>query len=195
MKGFKIKEDKIIINRELTELDMFVKNFLEIIKDYTNYLIVSGFVSISTGRVRGTEDIDMLLPLLDKEKFLELFKELNEKGYWCYQTESEEEAYEYLENLHSLRFAKKNEMFPNMEVIPVTEKRKAKYFELTHPQIIKIQDFEFHIPWIEFEITYKEKVLKGKKDLEDAQHLRSFFSDILKQERFEQSEEAIKDAI
>ena len=51
----------IVINRELTKLDLFVKDFLDILKKHASYLIVSGFVSISTGRTRGTEDIDVLI--------------------------------------------------------------------------------------------------------------------------------------
>ena len=82
-----------------------------------------------------------------------------------------------------------------MEVVPVTKERKAKYFEFTNPQKIKIKDFEFKIPWIEFEITYKEKVLAGKKDIEDAAHLRAFFSEILDEEKFNKSKEVIKDEI
>ena len=56
-------------------------------------------------------------------------------------------------------------MFPNMEVIPINEKKKAKFFEFNHPQKVRVQDFEFKIPPVEFEILYKELVLGGKKIL------------------------------
>ena len=69
MKGYKVERDTIVINRELTSLDLFVKDFLSILKKYSDYLIVSGFVSISTGRTRGTEDVDILFPIIQKEKF------------------------------------------------------------------------------------------------------------------------------
>ena len=39
-------------------------------------MIVSGFVSISTGRTRGTEDVDVLVPVMSKEKFENLFDDL-----------------------------------------------------------------------------------------------------------------------
>lgn len=65
MPAFELKGDVIVINRELTELDLFVKDFLDILKKYSGYLIVSGFVSISAGRVRATEDVDLLLPKID----------------------------------------------------------------------------------------------------------------------------------
>ena len=47
-KGYSVEGDVLVINRELTDLDFFVKDFLEILKKYSGYLIVSGFVSIST---------------------------------------------------------------------------------------------------------------------------------------------------
>ena len=62
-KAYKIEGDVIVINRDLTELDLFVRKFLDVLKKYSDYLIVSGFVSISAGRARGTEDIDILVPI------------------------------------------------------------------------------------------------------------------------------------
>mgnify|MGYP001619544231 CR=1 FL=1 len=62
MKGYELKKGILFINRDLTELDMFVKDFLEVLKKHSDYLIVSGFVSISTGRTRATEDVDILIP-------------------------------------------------------------------------------------------------------------------------------------
>lgn len=189
---YKIEKDVIIINRKLTKLDIFVKDFLNILKKHSDYLIVSGFVSISTGRIRGTEDVDILMPLQDEKKFKSFFNDLIKNKFWCYQSESYLEAYEYLKNLSNIRFAKQGEMFPNIELIPITPKRKSKYFEFKNPQKIKIKNFEFKIPWIEFEIIYKETVLSSKKDIEDAAHLRAFFSDILDKEKFRKSREVIK---
>ena len=53
MKGYEVVGDVIVINRELTELDIFLKDFLNILKKYSGYLVVSGFVSIATGRTKG----------------------------------------------------------------------------------------------------------------------------------------------
>jgi hypothetical protein len=192
MKGYTIDNGVIVINREFTELDLFVKSFIDILKKHANYLIVSGFVSISTGRTRGTEDIDILVPLLPREKFSALFKDITDNGFWCYQSDSADEAYTYLQGMSSIRFARANEMFPNIEFIPVTEARKAKFYELNHPQKIKVDGLEFNIPPIEFEILYKEIVLAGKKDIEDARHLRAFFKDIIKESKFKEYETIIR---
>src|SRR3989344_5542880 len=161
-RGYEVINNIIIVNRDLTELDIFLRDFLNILEKHSDYLVVSGFVSIATGRTRGTEDIDVLVPVMKKEKFERFFNELNEKRFWCYQGDR------------------------------INETRKAKYFEFTHPQKIKIKDFEFKIPPIEFEILYKEIILKGKKDIEDARHLRIFFSDIVNNKKFEEYEKIIR---
>jgi len=183
-KGYIFKDKTIIIQRELTELDIFVKDFLDVLKKHSDYLIVSGFVSISSGRTRGTEDVDILVPIMEKDIFKRMFNDLEKHNFWCYQGDNADFVYENIKNLESVRFARKNEMFPNMEFIPFNITKKAKYFEFNHPQRIRIKDFEFNIPPIEFEILYKEIVLTSKKDLEDAKHLRVFFSDIIKKEKF-----------
>ncbi len=185
-KGYSIDNDVIIINRDLTKLDQFVKDFLDVLKKHSDYLIVSGFVSIATGRTRGTEDIDLIVPVMNEDRFNKLFQELYEKEFWCYQGDTIDEIYPYLMDLMSIRFARVNEMFPNMEFIPFDETKKAKFFEFNHPQKIKIQDFEFKIPPIEFEILYKEIILGGEKDLADAKHLRTFFSELITEEKFKE---------
>lgn len=191
-KGYHLDGSTIVINRELTELDFFVKNFLDVLKRHSDYLIVSGFVSISTGRTRGTEDVDVLVPVMDKDKFEKLFDDLQNKGFWCYQADSVEEVYPYILALQNIRFARVKEMFPNMEVIPINETKKTKFFEFKHPQKVRVQDFEFKIPPLEFEILYKEIVLAGQKDLADAKHLRAFFADILKREKFKEYEPIVR---
>jgi hypothetical protein len=191
-KAYKVIGDTIVINRELTELDYFLRDFLKVLIKYSDYLVVSGFVSISTGRTRGTEDIDVLSPLINKELFSKFFNDMEKNNFWCYQGDSSDNVYSYLEELNSIRFAKKDQIFPNIEFIPINEKRKVKFFEFSHPQKIKVKNFEFKIPPIEFEILYKEILLGSEKDKQDAMHLRTFFSEILKKERFKEFELIIK---
>lgn len=191
MKGYSIQGETIAINRELNELDFFVRDFLKILKKHCDYLIVSGFVSISTGRTRGTEDIDILIKKPEKKHFKELFRDLIKNNFWCYQGDSAESLFPYIQEMQSIRFARKGEIFPNMEVIFIDESKPAKYYEFNNPQKIKISDFEFKIPSLEFEILYKEIVLAGKKDLEDAKHLRTFFKEILDNKKFKECREVI----
>ncbi|HLD41949.1 MAG TPA: hypothetical protein VJB06_02850 [archaeon] len=58
-----IKLDKIE-----NELDKFVLDFIKILEKHAKYVIVSGYVAILFGRSRGTEDIDMFIGRLAKEK-------------------------------------------------------------------------------------------------------------------------------
>ncbi|PIN73948.1 hypothetical protein COV20_02440 [Candidatus Woesearchaeota archaeon CG10_big_fil_rev_8_21_14_0_10_45_16] len=191
-KGYHLKEGVIIVNRDITELDLFVKDFLKVLEKHSDYLIVSGFVSISTGRTRGTEDVDILVPKMDETRFANLFNDLKNNGFWCYQGDTAETTYAYVQDMLNIRFAKVGQVFPNMEFISIDNTKKTKSFELHHPQKIKVQDFEFKIPPIEFEILYKELVLGGEKDLADARHLRTFFSDILKEEKFKEYEPIVR---
>lgn len=194
-KGYLLEKGVIVIERELTALDRLIKKFIEVLKKHSDYLIVSGFVSICAGRARGTEDVDVLVPLMDKNNFEALFKDLEKKGFWCYQGDNSPEVYNNISNLNNIRFALKNEIFPNIEFIPFDKTKKAKTFEFNHPQDIKIRDFEFKIPPIEFEILYKEIILAGKKDIEDAKYLRTFFSNILKEDKFKEYLPIIKSEI
>ena len=132
---------------------------------------------------------------MEKEKFITIFKDLDKNNFWCYQGDDPQEVYTYIKNLNSIRFAKINEIFPNIELIPFDKTKKAKFFEFSHPQKIKIEDFEFNAPPLEFEILYKELILKGKKDIEDAKHLRTFFSEIIKEKRFKEYEPIIRDEV
>ena len=51
-----------IIDRETTDLDMFVMDFVDLLHEAKiNYVIVSGYVSILFGRSRLSEDIDVIL--------------------------------------------------------------------------------------------------------------------------------------
>ena len=198
VKIYKFENERIILERELNELDNFVENFLKVLKKHSDYLIVSGFVSISTGRTRGTEDVDILFPVMNEKEFEKLFSDLIKNNFWCYQGDNSKEVYTYIKEMTNIRFAKKDQLFPNIEFIPINESRKAKFFEFSHPQKIiiidkkKSREFEFKIPMLEFEILYKEIILGGKKDLEDAKHLRTFFSEILKEENFKKCKEVIK---
>lgn len=194
-RGYSLENDVIVINRDLMFLDLFVKGFLNVLKKYSDYLIVSGYVSICSGRSRATEDVDILVPIMEKNKFIELFNNLEKNNFWCYQGENADEIYQYLVNYESIRFSRKNETYPNIEFVPIDETKKAKWFEFTYPRKIRIKDFEFKIPQIEFEILYKEKILAGKKDIEDAKHLRTFFSDIIDEKKFKEYEPIISEVM
>lgn len=118
---------------------------------------------------------------------------MQENDFWSYQGDNYEEVYSYIKNLDGIRFAKTNEMFPSIEFVSFDETKKAKAFEFKYPPKMKIKDFEIKVSPIEFEILYKERVLASDKDLADAKHLRTFFSSIIKEEKFKEYEKIIKE--
>jgi hypothetical protein len=191
LKGYSIDKDVIVIQRELTELDRFVRDFLHALN--SDYLVVSGFVSIATGRTRGTEDVDILFPLMHKAAYQEVFDRILDAGFWCYQGDTLQVVYEYVQELKHIRFARKDQIFPNIELIPINESKKAQWFEFKHPQKMRVGRWEFKIPPIEFEILYKELVLGSKKDIQDAKHLRQFFRAVLRDENFKAYRKVIQD--
>ena len=59
----KVSIDRTIIEKELSNLDNFVHQFIGLLESLKiEYTIVSGYVSILLGRSRGTEDVDILIP-------------------------------------------------------------------------------------------------------------------------------------
>ena len=71
-----IDKKTIQIDRELSDLDKFTIEFIQILKKYTNYVIISGYVAILLGRSRASEDVDILIPKIDFSKFKTLYDEL-----------------------------------------------------------------------------------------------------------------------
>ncbi|MBT6821560.1 hypothetical protein HOA56_03985, partial [archaeon] len=77
-------------------LDDFTIEFSKIVEKFTEYIVVSGYVAISSGRTRGTEDIDMIIPNLNYEEFNKLNIELIKNDFSCIQSNDSKEIYNYL---------------------------------------------------------------------------------------------------
>ncbi|MEK6903363.1 MAG: hypothetical protein AABW64_01815, partial [Nanoarchaeota archaeon] len=81
-----INKNTILLEKELNELDLFVLVFVNILKKHTKYLIISGYVSLLFGRTRTTEDVDIFIEEISKEKFTKLYIDLRQ-NYWCLNAE------------------------------------------------------------------------------------------------------------
>ena len=97
-------------------LDQFCLAFCRIIEKHTPYIIVSGYLAIASGRVRGTEDIDMIIPRLSKNVFFALHEELSKNDFVCIQSDNPETIYEYLTDNISVRYTYRNAPVPEMEI-------------------------------------------------------------------------------
>jgi len=185
------KNKRIIDNK--TILDKFVEDFCEVIDDYVKYIICSGFVAIAHGRTRGTEDIDMIIEKISKEKFAKMHKDLKKKGFACMQSENSESVYnDYLERGDSVRYVRDKEGYfpPEMEI-------KFPKDELDEEQLkdrikLPLTGIDIYFSSIESNIAFKEEYLKSDKDIEDAKHLRIIYKDKININKIEQIKEKIK---
>ena len=79
-------------------LDKFAEDFCSIVDKHVKYIVVSGFVAISHGRKRTTEDIDMIIERISFEKFRDLHEELDKAGFECMQSSDPKVIYnDYLD--------------------------------------------------------------------------------------------------
>jgi len=184
------KAKEIVLNRELSNLDKLVLNFIKILEKYTDYVIVSGYVSIILGRARATEDVDVFIEKIDKSKFLSLYKELQEKGFWCINGESGDEVFSYLENKMAVRFARKNEAIPNFEIKFPKTRLDEETFEDSVTVVLK--KGKIKISSLERQVAFKRYFLKSDKDVEDAIHIEELFKDKLDYGKINKLKERIK---
>lgn len=154
-------------------LDDFCAEFCEIVEKHCKYIIVSGFLAISSGRTRATEDIDMIIERLDYERFKGMHDELVEKGFVCMQSADPKEIFQYLEEHIPVRYTRKDQPLPEMEM----KFAKDKIDEIQLETRIKIPLTGLDIWWssINMNIAFKEELLKSDKDLKDAEHLRKVY--------------------
>ncbi len=164
----------IELNKELSDLDLFTFDFVRILKKYSNYVIVSGYVSILLGRARASEDIDIIIPPISYLKFTKLLKELKQHRFYCLNAENLNSIYDYINNKLAIRFAKVKTVIPNIEL----KFAKNKIDKLAFDRFItvKLDKDKIFISNLELQIIFKEIVLKSPKDIEDARHIRNIAS-------------------
>lgn len=78
-------------------------------------MIVSGYVAILFGRSRSSEDVDIFIDRITRERFFGLWDDLTKK-FECLNTTDPADAYdEYQLNDTALRFSYPKRFIPNME--------------------------------------------------------------------------------
>ncbi len=185
-----INSKTIKLDKEINELDKFLLEFVKILEKHARYVIVSGYVSILFGRARATEDIDILIEPITKEKFELMWREIERNGFWCLNADSCEDAFNMLKENIPIRIARKNEIIPNIEVKVC---KSCVDFETLKERVkVMLNEKEIFISPIEMQIAYKEEKLKNEKDMEDALHLREVFSEIISEEKIQKYKEMIK---
>ena len=181
------------MKREISDrtiLDKFTEDFCDIVNNHTKYIICSGFVAISHGRSRGTEDIDMIIEKLSLEKFEKLHQDLIKNGFECLQSENMKNIYDYLSRGDSVRYIRKGDYLPEMEI--KFAKDELDNFQLNSRVKIPFTELNVYFPRIEEAIAFKEEYLKSEKDLEDARHLRIIYEEKLDEEYIKEFKERIR---
>ena len=129
MVKFKVVNNELTINKEITRLDRFALDIINILKKYTNYIIISGYVSIFFGRSRATEDIDMIIEKVSFDKFKEIHNELIKNGFICMQSSKVEDISDYLGRGDSVRYVEGEDLLPPEMEIKFENNKKI----ITHP--------------------------------------------------------------
>ena len=110
------KSNIMLNQKEITTLDKLVIKFIEVMGKI-DYVIVSGYIAIFFGRIRGTEDIDILLNKMDIKQVEELHVRLLKSGFEpVNNVENAKDAYDLLSEGSSLRYAEKGTWAPNFEL-------------------------------------------------------------------------------
>lgn len=177
------QKKEIESSKTLNALDRFTIDFVSILEKYSEYVIVSGYVSIVLGRTRASEDVDLLVNRIDFFSFKKLFDELFTSGFECANTSDAEEAYQ-MWNEHAIRFYR-NQPLPTMECKLV--ENEIQKLALRNRIKLVIKEKTLYLSPLELQIAYKLSLMsKGDfeeissdKDFEDAKHLYDLFKDKL----------------
>ena len=175
---FELKGNRLKFDKELSNLDKLVLLFVKVLdQQHVDYVIISGYIAILFGRSRQTEDVDLFIAELPKERFFLLWNALKEAGFECINAASPSSAYEeYLEDHLAIRFAVQGTIEPNFELkFPST---KYNRYSLKNKLIVELNGETLKTSELELQIAFK-LYLHGDKDFEDARHLYKVFKEHL----------------
>lgn len=175
--------EKIILKgKKITELDLFVDNFVRILEKYTNYVIVSGYAAIFFGRSRGTEDVDILIEPMNWGNFQTLYNKLSEK-YDFLNSGDSKHLFNMLNEKLGIRIAEKGKIIPNIELKFI--KYSFEDYAIKNSILIENESMVFKLSPIELQIAYK-LYLGAEKDNLDAQFLYQIFEKDLNKKTLDQ---------
>ncbi|WP_188979959.1 nucleotidyltransferase [Halocalculus aciditolerans] len=184
-----LNEGELQVSRELSALDEEVVEFVSVLNDCgINYVIVSGYVAILTGRSRATEDVDIVLERLTQQRTEYLAKTLKQRGYWGMAMPLDK-MYEMMSNGDRIRVAEEGELIPNFELW--FAKNEVEREALNKAITAVPGDSQLNISPLELRIAYKLRLAQhagstSGKDFEDALHLYETFEESLNTEQLEE---------
>jgi hypothetical protein len=173
-----------------TILDKFLLDFVKVTERHAKYMVVGGFIAITHGRSRGTEDIDMIIERLPEDKFTALHNDLVKAGFECMQSENPDVIYEYLKNNDGVRYIRKEIFVPEMEL----KFAKDILDEYGLKTRTKLPDTKLDVYFANIDVTiaFKEELLGTDKDMEDARHLRILYANNINEEEIKDIKKKIR---
>ncbi len=156
-------------------LDKFCIDFCSVVEQFCEYIVVSGFVVIASGRTRGTEDIDVIIQKIGKDIFVKLHNALVEKGFVCIQSDDPEEIYDYLEDKSSVRYTYEDRPLPEIEL--KMSKDELDEYQIKTKTKLALTGLDIWFSSVNMNIAFKEELLKTDKDIEDAKYLRTIYEE------------------
>ena len=171
-------------------LDDFCIDFCEIIERHCKYIVVSGFVAISSGRARATEDIDMIIETLNLDKFKKLHDDLIKADFVCMQSDSPEEIFSYLTDVTCVRYTRRDQPLPEMEL--KFAKDELDGLQLQTKTKLPLTGLDIWFSTINMNVAFKEELLKADKDLKDAEHLRKVYPEMINAQEIDHIKKIIR---
>ena len=162
----KFSKSNITLNqKEITTLDKLIIKFIAALGN-VDYVIVSDYIAIFFGRIRGTEDIDILLNKMGIKQIEELHRRLLKSGFApVNNVEDAKEAYELLSEGSSLRYAEKGTWAPNFE-LKFIKKPLDRHTMDNRVKVTFNDKYSMYISPIELQVAFK-LWLGSDKDYED----------------------------
>ena len=180
----------IKLDKEINELDAFVHDFIGLAKKHADYVIISGYVSILLGRSRSTEDVDIFIKPLPKERLVILYHDLQQHGFWCLNAERDDTIFSYLDDGLAVRFARQGQAIPNIELKVAKKILDRAAFQDSFRVITPRGDLFISSP--ERQIAFKRYYLCSPKDMEDARHIENIFKGHLRNDLIQEYKKQIE---
>ena len=172
-------------------LDEFCVGFCKVAERHAPYIVVSGFVAISSGRARATEDIDMIIRRLALPAFTALHDDLKKEGFICMQSDDANEVFSYLDAGDSVRYTLEDKPLPEMELKFAKDALDA--YQIKTRQKLPLTGLDIWFSSVNMNVAFKEELLKSDKDLKDARHLRAVYPELIDEREIAMIKKMIRD--
>jgi len=135
----------------------------------------------------------MIMEKIPAEKFIIVHKDLIKNGFICMQSDNPKNIYnDYLKNGESVRYVINEKGFPPPEMEIKFVKDSLDEEQLKERIKMPLTGLDIYFSPIDWNIAFKEELLKTDKDMEDAKHLRIIYSSEIDEAKVNRIKDRIK---